>query len=258
MSAPTTQQLHSHLSEIFLDAPPSLHGNTRLALPDRPRSLNALQHGLSGQHVLLDADEIQLYARMGLDYMLSLKPVGALETGAAQLYFEDRWRLHRILSIENDLFFIDPPNPDDSQPSARKSGVERQVNAYREEARNIDLISRYETRLMRNSGRLMEEIRTLRAERAKADPGLVYNEQTDPAAAWYRKLLAQAERVAAARQQQKTHPKPKAAKQATPVKISFGNNPSPAPAQPSKPAPQRPKIPQKVRDQHKSLRATAA
>ncbi len=108
MAAPTTQQLHSHLSEIFLDAPPSLQANTRLAFPDRPRSLNALQHGLSGQHVLLDADEIQSYARMGLEYILSLKPVGALETGAAQLYFEDRWRLHRILSIENDLFLIDP------------------------------------------------------------------------------------------------------------------------------------------------------
>jgi hypothetical protein len=166
-----------------------------------------MQHGLSGQHVLLDPDEIQLYARVGLEYMLSLKPVGALETGDAQLYFEDRWCLHRILSVENDLFFIDPPKPgpnaDDPQPSARKPGVERQVNAFREEARNIDLISRYETRLMRNSGRLMEEIRALRAERAKTDTDLVYDEQTDPAAAWYRKLLAQAERIAAARAQSK-------------------------------------------------------
>jgi hypothetical protein len=264
MSAPTTQQLQSDLSEIFLEAPPSLQGNTRLALPDRPRSLNALQHGLSGQHVLLDADEILLYARMGLDYMRSLKPVGALETGAAQLYFEDRWRLHRILSIENDLFYLDPPQPDNSQPSARKPGVERQVNAFREEARNIDLISRYETRLMRNSGRLMQEIRTLRAERAKTDPGLVYDEQTDPAAAWYRKLLAQAERIDASREQA-MHKESKTAKQTTqtskstpPSKISFGNNPSPAPTEPSKPTPQRPKIPQPIRNPRKSMRATAA
>jgi hypothetical protein len=279
MSAPTTQQLHSHLSEIFLDAPPSLHGNTRLAVPDRPRSLNALQHGLSGQHVLLDADEIQLYARMGLDYMVSLKPVGALETGAAQLYFEDRWRLHRILSVENNLFFIDPPkpgltpgpDPGDPQPSARKSGLERQVNAFREEARNIDLISRYETRLMRNSGRLMEEIRTLRIERAKTDPDLAYNEQTDPAAAWYRKLIAQAERIAAARVQpkqkeskaaQQTTQTSKAAKSTPPTKISFGNKSSGAPTQPSEPTPQRPKIPdaipKKTRDQSKSIRTAAA
>ncbi len=261
MSAPTAQQLQSDLTEIFLDAPPALQGNTRLAVPGRPRSLNALQHGLSGQHVLLDADEIETYARMGLEYMLSLKPVGALETGAAQLYFEDRWRLHRILSVENDLFYIEPPQPcaqpGDPQPRARKSGPARQVNAFREEARNIDLISRYETRLMRDSGRLMEEIRTLRAERAETDPDLVYDEQTDPAASWYRRLLAQTKRIAAVRENE-AEDQEQAARSTPPSKISFGNNPGPALSEPSKPAPQRPKIPQPIRNPRKSLETAAA
>jgi hypothetical protein len=121
---------------------------------------------------------------------------------------------------------------------------------------------------LRNSGRLMQEIRTLRAERAKTDPDLVYNEQTDPAAAWYRKLLAQAERIDAARKQQAKHHEPEAAQPATqtsdaakstpPTKISFGNNPIPAPAQPLEPKPQWHEIPQYIRDQHRSLRTAAA
>jgi hypothetical protein len=171
---------------------------------------------------------------------------------------------NRILSVENDLFYLGAPQPEDALPSLRKSGLARQVNAFREEARNIDLISRYETRLMRNSGRLMEEIRTLRAERAKSEPGLVYDDQTDPAASWYRRLLAQAKRIAAAREQAK-HKESKTAKQATqaaestpPSKISFGNNPTSAPPESPETSPQRPKIPQPIRNPRKSLETAAA
>ena len=187
MSPSTIQQLESELAEIFQQAPAGLTGQTHLALLKKPKDFNAMTHGLSGQNIILTTEEIPHYAQMALDFLRELQPVGTFETSNVQLIFEARWRVHRILSVENDLFVIDRPESA-GKIRTRPTGMDRQVNAFREEARNIEIISRYESRLLRNSSRLLDELQDLQKIRAAKTPALAFDEDSHPAIIWYRKL----------------------------------------------------------------------
>ncbi len=189
MTAGTLAQLESELADIFRNTPSGLISNANLAIPKKPASLNAMTHGLSGQHLILTADELPLYAKMGLDYMLECQPVGVREIGNAQLMFEGRWRLHRILAIECDLLVIPQPREGDPTARVRLPSPVRRVNAFREEARNMELISRYETRIVRNGSRLNAELKEMQKDRAAQTPDRVFDEATNEAIDWYRRLL---------------------------------------------------------------------
>jgi len=122
---------------------------------------------------------------MGLDFMLEIRPVGAREIANAQYVFEGKWRLNRIRSIENDLFCFKPENEAGST-NPRLPSWERQVNAYREDFRRFDLISRYETRIVRNCVRVETDLDKLQKRRGKKR---TFDEKSSPAIAWYNRLL---------------------------------------------------------------------
>ncbi len=205
MNPSTLARLESELAEIFRNTPTGLTGNTQLAPPKKPAAWNAMTHGLTAQNVILTAEELPLYAKMGLDFMRACEPVGVREIGNAQLMFEGRWRLHRILSIESDLLVVSPPREDDPVVRSRSQNRGRQVNAFREEARNIELISRYETRIVRNGARLNAELKELQKDRAIQSPDLgfdlAFNEANNEAIAWYKRLVAVSEKLAKAKQE---------------------------------------------------------
>ena len=203
MSLATVQQRESELMADFAEAPAGIAGGARLALTKKPRAYNAMTHGLSGHHFVISADELLYYAQMGLEFMLDIRPVGVREIGNAQMLFEGRWRLQRILSVENDLFCIARKDPDRPEPAdtgktrTRRPGLERQVDAFREEARHIELISRYETRIIRNSARVDVEVERLQQRRGAKQR---FDEESSPATVWYRKLLKAANALAQAKQ----------------------------------------------------------
>jgi hypothetical protein len=210
MTPEAIDQLEAELAEIFRNTPTGLTGNAFLAIPKKPASLNAMTHGLTGQHMILTAEELPFYAKMGLAYMRECRPVGVRETGNAQLMFEGRWRLHRILSVECDLFVVSPPREGDPVARRRNPDPARKVNAFRQEARNLELISRYETRILRNGARLSDELEKFQSTRARNAPDLVFDEQSNEAVDWYKRLLAISEALARAKQEyddyQAAHP----------------------------------------------------
>ncbi len=207
MSQSTIMQLESDLDAELNRSPTGLTNHARLIPGNRPTYFNALKHGLTAQNILLTFEDFPLYLQMGLDYMRELKPVGVRETANAQLIFESRWRTNRILSIENDLFIYQQPLPREAGPELvgksrpRAPRKDRQVNAFREEARQIDLISRYESRLIRNAARLTQELKEMRQERAAESPDLVFDAETSPAILWFRKALALFAKLTQARQE---------------------------------------------------------
>jgi len=155
--------MEAELADIFR--------NTSPAIPKKPATLNVVTHGLTGQNLILTAEELPRYAKMGLDYMLECRPVGARETANVQLMFEGRWRMHRVLA-----------------------------NAFQDTARTRDLIGRYETRSVRNGSRLNAELKELQKDRARQRPDLLFEETASDAVDWYRRLLARSEVLAKAKQ----------------------------------------------------------
>jgi hypothetical protein len=235
MSQSTIMQLESDLDSDLLEAPTGLTSHARLIDGKNPPAFNALKHGLTAQNILLTFEDFPLYLQMGLDYMRELKPVGVRETANAQLIFESRWRTNRIMSVENDLYVYQQPLPAEAGPTLvgkslpRAPRKDRQVNAFREEARQIDLISRYESRLIRNAARLTQELKEMRRERAAESPDLVFDAETSPAVIWYLKALAVFEELKKTRQESEEH----GAASTEPVentnKTPFRKNPPPEP-----------------------------
>jgi hypothetical protein len=265
MTPETIDQLEAELADIFRHTPAGLAGNALLAVPKKPAPFNAVTHGLTGQHTILTAEELPLYAKMGLAFMRECRPVGVRETGNAQLIFEGRWRLYRILSIEGDLFAVSPPRQDDPIPRVRNATGARQVNAFRQEARNLDLISRYETRIIRNSALLSAELKDFQKIRAKDNPDLVFDEQSNEAVDWYKRLVARSEALAKARQEyedyQTAHPPEPETVTPAPSTGSTGSSfrttppratVEPAPARPAAPPPRQDSTSDPFRSQEKT------
>ncbi len=243
MSQSTAMQLDFDL----LDKPTGLTSHAHLIDGKTPPAFNAVKHGLTAQNILLTLEDFPLYLQMGLDYMRELKPVGVREIANAQLIFESRWRTNRIMSVENDLFIYQLPLPPEAGPELagkslpREARKDRQVNAFRREARQIDLISRYESRLIRNAASLTKELKEMRQERLAESPGLVFDAETSPAVLWYLKALALFEKLKKTRpdsEEQEAASKgaaPDPIENTTPIPFGKNSQPDPRGAQLHKP-----------------------
>ncbi len=206
MSQAAVQQLEADLLEAFANAPNGIGNHTLLTFPNKPKLFNAATHGLSGQFVVLAAEELPRYAQMALEYMLELQPVGARETSNAQCIFEAKWRLHRIAAVENSLF----SGPRRAQVEKDKTldetgnltpGYAAQLAALREESHLIEVVGRYETRMIRNAQRLTEELEHFQAKREQRPTHAVFNEETSPAIIWYEAVIVRCKKLAQAKQE---------------------------------------------------------
>jgi hypothetical protein len=70
----------------------------------RRSCLNAVRHGLTGLTVVLPTDDLAAYRAFVAEFHETLQPVGLLERAAAQTIADTHWRLHRIRTMENNLF----------------------------------------------------------------------------------------------------------------------------------------------------------
>ncbi len=254
MSQSTATQLESDLESDLLEAPTGITNHAHLIPGKKPAAFNSLKHGLTAQNVFLTFEDFPLYLQMGLDYMLELKPVGVRETANAQLIFESRWRTNRILSVESGLFIYQQPLSAETGPELvgksmpREARKDRQVNAFREESRQLDLISRYESRLIRNAARLTAELKEMRQERALESPDLVFDAETSPAILWFKKALARLEQITKTRKESEEYEAAqKAAEAREAAQDEAANNPEPAENKPQtsfrkNPQPDAPKI----------------
>jgi hypothetical protein len=206
MSQMAVHHLESELLDEFESAPRGVAGASHVAFPKRPAAVNTIAHSLTGHEMILSADELPRYAQMGLDFMRELQPVGVLEVSCAQLIFESRWRVCRIVSIENHLFCLRPPASSEDgialsdQARVRRPGLAQQVDAFSDGVGQIDAIARYETHLTLNSERLFKELDYLQEQRAHRAPHRVFDEASSPAVTWYRKVLTRCEELAKAMQ----------------------------------------------------------
>jgi hypothetical protein len=115
-------------------------------------SQNALKHGLSAKHLVVQEEDRPEFDQLQAGLLDELHPEGTLE----QLVFNDllhaRWKLHRCRGIEASLSTDGDPLLD--------PGLGKQ----------LDRIMRYEARAERNFYRSLKELRTLQNGRARREP----------------------------------------------------------------------------------------
>ncbi len=66
-------------------------------------SLNALRHGLTGQVVVMPAEDLQAYQRHLQSFTGEYNPKGPTEAHLVQALADTSWRLNRVASLETNL-----------------------------------------------------------------------------------------------------------------------------------------------------------
>src|ERR1700682_4067037 len=138
-------------------------------------SLNAMRHGLTGQTIVLPAEDLAAYNHFTQQTFDDLKPVGFLEKQFAQIIADTSWRLHRIPALENNLIalgFHEHSNrisTEHPEPHAALVIIE----AMREQTRAVNAISVHGERLSRQLERTLKQLQTLQSQRRATEASQV-------------------------------------------------------------------------------------
>jgi hypothetical protein len=152
----------------------SLHSTGPKTPEGKKRSaLNAFKHGLSGNHMVLQAHELASYNQLTAAMLADLKPVSEPERQIAQKIVDLNFRINRITAIENNMlnFDIGPNEPDfeEDEGIARMMG---QARAWKQDAHAFEILGRYEARLSKQLLQYQKELERLKDVR-KAEAAIV-------------------------------------------------------------------------------------
>ena len=107
--------------------------------------LNAFRHGLTGQTVLIEAEEKEIYLNFTRQFFEALKPEGTLERQFAQSASDAQWRINRIKTMEDAMI--------------------AKGNNFEDSAKAFATLSLYESRLRRGQEKSLTQLKALQKER---------------------------------------------------------------------------------------------
>ena len=115
-------------------------------------SLNAYRHGLTGQTIILTAEDLVAYQDVTRTFFNDYKPVGTLEKHLVQFLADTTWRLDRVLALENNLIALGFDEHQNSisteHPEAHAALVI--IEAMRDETRALAVLGLHTARLCRH------------------------------------------------------------------------------------------------------------
>jgi hypothetical protein len=138
--------------------------------PDR-RALSNLKHGLTGRIYLFGDEEQSAYDNLGRALHDSLAPESAMETELVKALVDDRWRLQRAAALESSIFAAGAEQFANSSEATGDPQLDVALSSGRTwtvEARNLNLLTLYESRIQRRFEKNMAELRRLQTERKAA------------------------------------------------------------------------------------------
>ena len=133
--------------------------------------MNAFRHGLTGQTVVLPAEDHSAYERHSQSFLNEYHPKDATETQLVQSLIDTSWRLNRAATIETNLFSLGITEMEDhirvNHPEAEAALA--MAATFRDNVRAFSNISVYSQRLSRQFERTLNQLRQIQAERRAAE-----------------------------------------------------------------------------------------
>ncbi len=130
-------------------------------------SLNAYRHGLTGQTIILPAEDLVAYQDFTDTYFKDYKPVGTLEKQLVQSLADTQWRLNRVAALEHNLIGLGFDEHSDSitteHPEAHAALVI--IEAMREQSRVLAVFGLHTTRLSRYFEKTLTQLKEAQKER---------------------------------------------------------------------------------------------
>jgi hypothetical protein len=135
------------------------------------RALSPLKHGLTGRIYLLSQAEQVAYDELTHGLLDDFAPAGEMETELVEALVADRWRLNRAASLEASLFFEGAERFADSLEATGDPELDlvlSQGRVWTAEAKNLNLLSLYESRIHRRFEKNFAMLRKLQGDRKAA------------------------------------------------------------------------------------------
>jgi hypothetical protein len=133
--------------------------------------LNGLRHGLTGQTVVMPHEDRQAFDRHTAQILESLQPKTDRERDLVHAIANDQWRLHRAGAIEHNIFALGAQ----THP-VKIEGADRSANAaltqaqtFLDDAKQLNLLTLYESRINRTLQRNFNELHALQTDRKAAE-----------------------------------------------------------------------------------------
>jgi hypothetical protein len=121
-------------------------------------SLNALRHGLTGQIVVMPAEDLQAYQRHLASFTDEYHPQGATEAHLVQALADTSWRLNRVAALETNLLNLSAVGEGIEDALAIAASLESQSKA-------LATLSMHSQRLSRQFERTVAQLRELQKTR---------------------------------------------------------------------------------------------
>jgi hypothetical protein len=129
-------------------------------------AMNAFKHGLTGQSLMLQPNEMEAYNRLTAELLSDLKPKTELERQLTQKIIDGHFRLNRLAAVENNMInFGLIQHTTDTDHDDRVEVMVAQTRSWFEQAHAFDVLGRHETRLSRQLHKYTEELGRIQKER---------------------------------------------------------------------------------------------
>jgi hypothetical protein len=129
-------------------------------------AMNAFRHGLTGQSLMLQPNEMEACNSLTAAMLSDLKPRTEPERQLAQKMIDGHFRLNRLASVENNMFNSGLiQNTTDTPHDDRVEVMVAQTRAWIEQSHAFDVLGRYETRLSRQLLEYTEEFERIQKDR---------------------------------------------------------------------------------------------
>jgi hypothetical protein len=132
-------------------------------------SQNALRHGITAQTTVMTEEDRVKHDEFCANMMADLAPVGSMETFLASSVAEEAWRLNHARAQCGNIVSIGHfDGTGDIYDATEHPEVHTAITAARttrDNAKTLELISLYETRIRRSFEKYLEKLETLQAER---------------------------------------------------------------------------------------------
>ncbi len=144
-------------------------------------AMNAFKHGLTGQSLMLQPNEMEAYNRLTAELLADLKPKTELERQLAQKIIDGHFRLNRLAGVENNMFnFGLIQHTSDTSHDDRVEVMVGQTRAWIEQSHAFDVLGRYETRLSRQLLKYTEEFERIQKDRIARERAERAEREADP------------------------------------------------------------------------------
>jgi len=136
----------------------------------RRSCLNALRHGLTGQTVVMPAEDLEAYqAHIGA-FVTEYHPQGATETQLVQSLADAAWRLNRVAVLEtnlltHDIVYDDFPNHESTHEMREAIAIAHALDSHTRALANLSL---HGQRLARQFEKTLALLKETQAPRLKA------------------------------------------------------------------------------------------